>query len=62
LNDDERKILENKIARLKIFPKYIKDPWVVLSFFTDVLILLVILIHIANVANHTTVIALWEGR
>jgi len=42
LNDDEKEVLETKIARLKIFPEYIKDPWVVLSFFTDVLILLVI--------------------
>ena len=62
LDSDERELLESKIDQQKIIPEFIKDLWVVLSWFTNFLILVVILLHIVNIVNHTTAIALWEGR
>ncbi len=62
LSKDEKEVLESKLSKLNILPEYIKDPWTSITACTNVLILVVIVLHIANVASHSTGLALMEAR
>lgn len=61
--EEERKYLETKLAYLKkSLPEYFRDPWHIIDAVSNILILFVIVLHIADVARHTAALASWVAR
>lgn len=60
---EEREYLESEISDMnKKIPNYFKDYWNYIDDATYLLILVLIVLHIVDVAAHSTNIALWVAR
>ena len=60
---EERKYLMSEMTRVKKSPpNYFKDPWNILDIVTYFVLLVVILMHVIDIAVHTTEIAIWTAR
>ncbi len=60
---EERKYLLSELESTKKSPpNYFKEPWNIIDIITYVALLVVILLHIADIAVHTTELAVWTAR
>ena len=61
--EDEKHYLRTKLNDLsKSWPTYFRDPWNLIDFVSNVLLFVVIILHIADVANHSARLASWVAR
>ncbi len=61
--EDEKLYLQTRLSDLsKSWPIYFRDPWNLCTSATNVLLLFFIILHIADVASHSTALAAWVAR
>ena len=60
---EEKKYLLSELESIKKNrSNYFKDPWNIIDIITYVALLIVILLHIADIAVHSTELAVWTAR